>query len=369
MNKKVLFVASVVGHIKAFHLPYLEMFKEKGYEVYVAANRGNNEEEIPFCDKFYDIEFKRNPFNTSIFSSYRKLKSIIFDEKFDIIHCHTPVASVLTRIAARHCKNTTMIYTAHGFHFFKGAPLINWMIYYPVEKFCARYTDKLVTINSEDFERAKRFKFRNDGRAYYIPGVGIDLDRINSIVVDRVKKRKELKIPEDAFLIVSVGELNKNKNHEIVLKALAKINKLNIYYIICGQGRLKDYLNNLIKKLGLENQVNLLGYRSDIIEIDKCADMFAFLSKREGLPVSVMEAMACGLPIVCSRIRGNMDLIYENENGYLSSPNDVNAIAEIFDKVSSSNCIKENMKQKNKNIIMKFDINQVRCHMRKIYFE
>ena len=367
MTKKVLFVASVIRHIIAFHLPYLEMFKEKGYEVYVAAYSDNEKEEIPYCDKFYNIKFNRSPFSPATVYAYKQLKRIVQTDQYDIIHCHTPVASVLTRIAARNCKNTTMIYTAHGFHFFKGAPLINWMIYYPTEKFCARYTDKLITINKEDFDRAKELKLRKNGELYYVPGVGLDLEKINAINIDREVKRKELGVPIDAFLIVSVGELNKNKNHEAIIKALAKINNSNIYYVICGKGVLKDYLGELIKKLSLENQVILLGYRRDIIEINKCADLFAFPSKREGLPVSVMEAMACGLPVVCSNIRGNEDLIENGKGGYLLDfQNNTDLIKHLVRIVSNKNLKK--MMYYNKEKIKKYDINNVKYAMNELYF-
>ena len=156
-NKKVLFTATVVKtHINVFHLPYLKWFKEQGYEVHVAAKNDfvNEPCTIPHCDKFYDINFARFPFSNANIEAYKQLKKIITENDYDIIHCHTPVAGVLTRLAARNCKNTTVIYTAHGFHFFKGAPLLNWLIYYPVERFCARFTDKLITINKEDYERA-----------------------------------------------------------------------------------------------------------------------------------------------------------------------------------------------------------------------
>lgn len=365
---KVLFAASVIGHIKAFHLPYLEMFKQKGYEVHVAAYSDNDKENIPYCDKFYNIKFNRSPFSLETIYAYKQLKRIVQTNKYDIIHCHTPVASVLTRIAARDCKNTTMIYTAHGFHFFKGAPLINWMIYYPVEKLCARYTDKLITINKEDFDRAKKLKLRKSGQSYYIPGVGLDLEKINAINIDREAKRKELGVPIDAFLIVSVGELNRNKNHEIIIKALAKINNPDIYYVICGQGILKEYLNSLIINLGLENKIKLLGYKSDIIEINKCADLFAFPSKREGLPVSVMEAMACGLPILCSDIRGNRDLVKNNISGYVVNHQNVEGFSIELKKLYKSSQLRKKYGMENLVVVKKYSINSVLCKLKSIYF-
>lgn len=330
--KKVLFTATVVKtHINVFHLPYLKWFKEQGYEVHVAAKNDFINEPciIPNCDKFFNINFVRFPFSKINIKVYKELKKIITENNYDIIHCHTPVAGVLTRLAARNSKNTTVIYTAHGFHFFKGAPLLNWLIYYPVERFCARFTDKLITINKEDYERAKRFSLRKNGKVYYVLGVGINLEKIQKLKVDVKQKKIELGMSENTPILLSVGELNKNKNHEAVLQALGKLKDKNIVYLICGCGVLKEYLERKIQELHLENKAKLLGYRSDVIEILKTADLFIFPSKREGLPVSVIEAMAAGLPVIASNVRGNRDLIAK-EN--LFEPEDVAALTNLIKK-------------------------------------
>lgn len=330
--KKVLFTATVVKtHINVFHLPYLKWFKEQGYEVHVAAKNDFINEPciIPNCDKYYDINFARFPFSKANIKAYKQLKKLIQENNYDIIHCHTPVAGVLTRLAAKNNKNTTVIYTAHGFHFFKGAPLINWLIYYPVERFCAGFTDKLITINREDYERAKRFKLRKNGKVYYVPGVGIDLEKIQNLKVDVKQKKAELCIQENTPVLLSVGELNKNKNHEIVLQALNKIKDKNFIYLICGRGILKEYLERKTQELHLENKVKLLGYRSNVIEILKTADLFIFPSKREGLPVSIIEAMTARLSVIASNVRGNRDLITK-EN--LFEPDDIVALTSLIEK-------------------------------------
>lgn len=330
INKKVLFTATITLHIKTFHLPYLKWFKEQGYEVHVAAKNDFINEPciIPNCDKYYDIKFARFPFSKTNIKAYKQLKKLIQENNYDIIHCHTPVAGVLTRLAARKNKNTTVIYTAHGFHFFKGAPLLNWLIYYPVERFCARYTDKLITINKEDYGRAKQFKLRKNGKVYYVPGVGIDLDKIENIKMD-INKKAELGMQENTLVLLSVGELNKNKNHETVLQALSKLKDKNFIYLICGRGVLKEYLERKIQELHLENKAKLLGYRNDVIEILKIADLFIFPSKREGLPISVIEAMVCKLPVIASNVRGNRDLISEAN---LFEPNDVKVLVKLIEK-------------------------------------
>lgn len=370
--KKVLFVATVAKlHIMVFHIPYLEWFKKNGYEVHVAAkNDYENKEEcnIPFCDKFYDLPFERSPLRKSNYYVYKDLKTIIDTDEYEIIHCHTPMGGALGRLAARGArkKGTKVIYTAHGFHFYKGAPLINWLVYYPVEKWLARYTDTLITINKEDYERAKS-KFKSK-RVEYIPGVGIDLEKFNTVEIDRALKRSQLGLPEDAFVVLSVGELNKNKNHEVVIRAISKIDNPNIHYIICGQGELEGYLRSLSKELGLENQVHLLGFRKDIPEICKISDIFAFPSYREGLSVALMEAMANGLPVVCSKIRGNSDLIEDGKGGYLVESGDVEGFAKCINELIVDSRLRSEFGRFNHKKIEKYSIENVLKEMEEIYF-
>lgn len=306
--KKVLFVASVKIHIMSFHLPYLKWFKEQGYEVHVAANSADDCE-IPNCDVFHNINFDRFPYTKNNIKAYNDLKEIIHDNEFNIIHCHTPVASVLTRLATITEKNTTVIYTAHGFHFYDGAPLLNWLIYYPVERLCARFTDKLITINTEDYERAKKWSLRNNGKVYYVPGVGVDFSKFNSSDINVAKKKRELDISEGTKVILSVGELNENKNHEVVIRALSELKNQNFIYLIAGKGHLKDYLEKLIAEKGLVGKVKLLGYRTDINELLKITDLFVFPSKREGLGLALVEAMAMGVNCIASDNRGSRDLL------------------------------------------------------------
>ena len=345
-KKKVLFVATVVKtHINTFHLPFLKMFKEYGWEVHVAAKNDFVDEPcvIPNCDRHFDIDFARSPFSKSNIKAYKQLKQIIETNHYDIIHCHTPVAGVLTRLAARTAKGTTVIYTAHGFHFYQGAPLINWLVYYPVERVCGKFTDKLITINQEDYHRANSWSLRNNGKIYYVPGIGVDLEEIQNISINKVQKKKEIGISNDVKVLLSVGELNKNKNHEIIIRVLSKLTNKNFIYLICGNGELKEYLKNLAKELGVSDKVKFLGYRKDVLEIYKIADLFLFPSKREGLPCSLIEAMACGLPCVSFNCPyGPSEILTDNENGFLIPINDIYTLA---DKV----CIlieKEEMRKK-----------------------
>ncbi|NDL68714.1 glycosyltransferase family 4 protein [Anaerotalea alkaliphila] len=369
--KKVLFVATVVKlHIMVFHIPYLEWFKKNGYEVHVAArNDYENKEEcnVPFCDKLFDLPFERSPIKKNNFYVYKELKNIIDINEYEIIHCHTPMGGAIGRLAARSARKsgTKVIYTAHGFHFYKGAPLINWLIYYPVEKWLARYTDTLITINKEDYERAKS-KFRAK-RVLYIPGVGIDLEKFNTVELDRDLKRSELGLPKDALVVLSVGELNKNKNHEVIIRAIAKINNTNIHYIICGQGKLDEHLWNLSIELGLENQVHLLGFRKDIPEICMISELFAFPSYREGLSVALMEAMANGLPVVCSNIRGNSDLTESGKGGYLVEPDNVEGFAKHIKELIEDSRLRSELGRFNHKKIENYSIENVLKEMEKIY--
>ena len=326
MREKVLIVASVASMIDQFNMPNIRLLQEMGYEVHVACNfeKGNScsLEKIQTLKKllenievkYYQINFERNILKIfSNFSAYKEVKKILEKNKYRFLHCHSPIGGVIGRIAG-YLTQTKVIYTAHGFHFFKGAPLLNWLLYYPIEKYLSRYTEILITINKEDYERAKTFYAK---KVEYIPGVGIDVEKIQNIKVDKEQKRKELGLSMENIVLLSVGELNDNKNHITPIRALAKLNNKNIKYLIAGRGPLESYLKEEIKKLGLENQVKLLGYRNDIYELNKISDIFVFPSKREGLSVALMEAMVCQLLIACSNIRGNRDLIEKYKNGIL----------------------------------------------------
>lgn len=365
-EKKVLFVATVVKtHINVFHLPYLKMLKEMGYKTYVAAKNDfvNEPCVIPYCDNYIDIPFERNPLNKNNISAYRMLKKVIDKENFDIIHCHTPVGGALTRIAARKYrkKGTKVIYTAHGFHFYKGAPLKNWLMYYPAEMLCSYWTDVLITINKEDYALAQR-KMKAK-KIVYVPGVGIDLEKYSGIAVDKEAKKNEMGIPDGKVWILTVGELIKRKNHETLIRAVFGIE--NAYLTIAGRGELYVYLQNLIAELNLSDRVKLLGFRSDISELCSAADMFVFPSFQEGLPVALMEAMASSLPCAVSRIRGNTDLF--DDNSLMFDPHSVNECRTAIEKVLSSDM--EALGKYNKEKISGFDLKKIVTQMNNEYCE
>jgi len=325
-KKKVLFVATVVKtHMMQFHIPYLKMFQEMGWETAVASkNDYENPADcvIPYCDTYYDIPFERLPWKPKNIQSYKMLKKIIDEGNFDIIHCHTPVGAMIARLAALSArkKGTKVIYTAHGFHFFKGAPLLNWLLFYPAEWLLAPVTDVLITINKEDHARA--LKQLHAKRIEYVPGVGIKTEKFRHLVIDRDAKRKSLGYDDKDFLLLTVAEMTANKNHITILKALSllkdKAEFSNMHYLICGRGEMWASLEESAKELGIADHVNFLGYRTDAPELYQASDLFLFVTLREGLSVALMEAMSSGMPIICAKIRGNTDLVDDHVSGVFS---------------------------------------------------
>jgi len=363
---KILYVTTIGGTMD-FFVSFIKQLLKEGNTVDIATNENNSK--VPECYKewgctVYQIDTSRSPLNMGNIKAITQIKELVAKEKYDIVHCHTPVAAMCTRLACRRARKngTRVFYTAHGFHFYKGAPLKNWMLYYPVEKICAHFTDVLITINQEDYALAlKKMKAK---RVEYVPGVGIDLTKFGKATVDMSAKRKELGIPEDATLLLSVGELNENKNHETVIRAISDMN--DVCYIIAGRGLLQEYLQNVINELGMTERVKLLGYRKDIGELCEVADAFIFPSFREGLSVSLMEAMASGLPIVCSRIRGNIDLINEN-GGVLFDPHSIEECKQSIEYLMNTDLIKFGVH--NTERIKEFEIGNVCKIMKDIYFK
>ncbi len=323
MKKKVLFVATVVKtHMMQFHLPYLKLFQDMGWETAVASrNDYENPEDcrIPYCDTYYDIPFERMPWKPKNVTAYRMLKKIIDEGNYDIIHCHTPVGAMIARLAALSArkKGTKVIYTAHGFHFFTGAPLLHWLLFYPAEWLLAPVTDVLITINREDYARAR--KTMKAKRIEYVPGVGIDTRKFHPDAAVRQEKRRELGFGEEDFLMLTVAEMTKNKNHITHLKALALLKDreefARMHYLIVGRGEQWESLEQSARELGIADHIHFLGYRTDAPDFYRCCDLFLFMPFREGLSVALMEAMGSGMPILCTKIRGNTDLIDDGVSG------------------------------------------------------
>ena len=340
MKKKVLFVATVVKtHIMQFHIPYLRMFQQMGWETAVAARNDYENPpdcQIPYCDEYYNIPFERAPWKSRNIRAYRALKKVIDEGNYDLIHCHTPVGAAIARLAALNARKrgTKVIYTAHGFHFFTGAPMMNWLVFYPAEWLLSFVTDVLITINREDYVRAK--KHLHAKRLEYVPGVGIDTQKFRQVEKDPMEKRRELGYDGEDFLILTVAEMTRNNNHITLLKALSLLRDTPefsyMHYLICGLGEVWETLVYEAKVLGVADHVHFLGYRKDVRELYACSDLFAFMPFREGLSVALMEAMSSGMPVVCSRIRGNRDLIQDGVSGVFAE-NNPEAVAEAILKL------------------------------------
>lgn len=372
-SKRVLIVATVVKtHIMQFHIPTLKLFKDMGWETAVAArNDYSNPEDcqIPYCDQFYDIPFERIPFMPKNVECYKTLKDIIDRGNYQIIHCHTPVGSVLGRLAARKTRKegTRVLYTAHGFHFYRGAPLLNWMLYFPVEKICSYFVDAILTINKEDWAFAKKH-FQNT-RVLYLPGIGIDVDIYSQECDNGIDFQSILNLSKKENIVISVGEMTANKNHKTVIKALTFPKMKNVHYVIVGSGMCRPRLEEYAAKLNVSNRVHFLGYRKDIAELLHASDVFVFPSYREGLPVALMEAMAAGVPIVASRIRGNVDLIEDGVNGFLCDPEDAEGFADQIQKLLDEPNLAAQFRKNGLEKIKCFDQSIVAEQLRNIYCE
>lgn len=328
--KRVLMLASVASMIDQFNMPNIALLQKLGHEVDVACNfiEGNTCSDARVAElkqklqdmhvHCYQIDFARNIRHMGQnMKALWQVEALMKQNTYAFCHCHSPIGGVVARIAGHRTK-TKVIYTAHGFHFYQGAPIVNWLVYYPVEKVLSRWTDVLITINHEDYKLAKKkFKMK---KLTYVPGIGIDTQRECLSQKEKEEKRKELGIPQDAFLITNAAEFTPNKNQKTVIEAIEQLHNPNIYFVMCGIGEKKAELEQYVKEHGLEEHIRFVGFRNDLHEILQTSDCFVLSSFREGLSVALMEAMAEGLPVVCSRIRGNVDLIKDGKGGILVSP-------------------------------------------------
>ncbi len=377
--KKALMMASVAGMIDGFNRDNMTILQELGFQVEIACNfeygsQNNQDRDQKFRlemeeagIKTYQLPVPRSPIKLrAIFRAYRKMEKICKENRYQLVHCHSPVGGVVARFAClgQRKKGTKVIYTVHGFHFFKGAPLKNWLLYYPVERFISRFTDLLITINKEDYKRAQTFHAK---KVAYIPGVGIDVVKFKEAKKGRKQKRAELGIEKDQIVFLSVGELRVLKNHETAIRAMARLKNKNFTYLLVGDGDLHRYLEELAQSLGIGDHVRFLGYRQDVAEICGAADIFVFPSLREGLSVAFMEAMSAGLPVVASKIRGNADLIENGKGGYLNSPKDIEGFSKSLDKLENNSKIRRLMGERNAVEIMKYDQKIVNQKMKTLY--
>ena len=368
--KKVLFVATVASHIKAFHEPYLKLFKDNGYKTYVVANNNlSHDEEICYCDEFISISIERSPYKFANIKAIRQLRKIINKEKFDIIHCHTPMGSVVTRLAAKTARKkygTKVIYTAHGFHFYKGAPKKNWLIFYPVEKYLAKYTDMIITINKEDYDLAKRKFSKRCKNIKYFEGVGIKKEKLNFIMSENDKDilRKSLGLKNSDYILIYPAELSKRKGQIWLINAISKLlqNNSDIHLLLPGRDSLNGVCQKLVDDLNLKNQIHFLGYRNDIPCLLKISNASLSTSYQEGLPVNIMEAMSVGLPVIVTSCRGNSDLVENGENGFIidrNSENSSNIFVEKILEIKNNPNLEKKIKKNNLAKVKMFNVENI----------
>lgn len=371
-NKKACILASVCSMIDQFNLPNIELLQSNGYEVHVVTNFENgsttSQERVNQVRQMLEdqgVKTIHMPIPRSIFSfkgilnSLAQMKRLCKENTYELIHCHSPIGGVIARLGGRKSRkahDTKMIYTAHGFHFYKGAPKQNWLIFYPIEWICSFFTDVLITINTEDYAFAK--KHMKAGKVEYVPGIGIDMDKYQTGKLP--EKRQEFGIGPDELIFFSVGELNENKNHITAIRAMEP----GTHYLIAGRGNKEEELKAAAKERQVD--LRLLGYRTDIQDLLRMADVFVFPSYREGLSVSLMEAMSCGLPCVVSKIRGNVDLIDDGKGGYQCDPASVDAFAKAINSVKNTD-IRTQMGKWNRQKIENFSKARVMEKLATIY--
>src|SRR5690625_855661 len=369
MVNKILYCATVDYHFKAFHLPYMRWFKEQGWQVDIAAS---GEIDLPYTDNKYNIPIKRSPYHQSNMHAYKILKEIIDKNDYNIIHCHTPLGGVLARLAARQArrKGTKVIYTAHGFHFCKGAPVLNWFIYYPIERYLSRYTDSLITINNEDFNLAINHQFKAKN-IEHIFGVGIDTDKFKPVNENKKSAlRQSFGYQSDDFLLFNAGEFNKNKNQQFLIYAIKKLEKTqpNIKLLLAGEGEMLEKCHNLAIKLGISHLIDFLGFRKDIQDILAACDLAVASSFREGLPVNIMEAMSSGLPILAVENRGHRDLVSHYKNGLIIKNWNVDKFAEQVRLLAYKNEFRTQLGENGRKMIVeKFSTKKVLMELSRIY--
>lgn len=357
--------------ITNFSRPCLETAIEMGYKVFLGVNRNNPENlecELPI--QLYDSHTYRSIFNLKDnIIAYKNLMKILKNNDIEVIHCNTPIGGLIGRICGKKAKIKHIIYTAHGFHFYKGAPFINNTLFKWAESLMAHWTDVIITMNEEDYQAAQKFKLKPGGKVFYVHGVGIDTEAYKKVKVNEKKKRVELGLNDDDIIFISMGDLVKRKNYKTAIKAIKKTNNSKVHYLICGVGPEMDNLTKLSKSLGIDKQVHFLGFRSDVNELLKISNIFLFTSLQEGLPRSLMEAMASGLPCVVSDIRGNRDLIIEGKGGYLVKKNNVDEYAKRINELIQNRELRIQMEKENIERIKAFSVKKVKKRIEDIYKE
>ena len=368
--KKLLFISNISNAFTNFIIPSIKTAQELNFEFHMAANySGFNDDPKKYPVTMHHLDLKRSPFHPANIKAYKQLLGVMKNEEFDYIHCNTPVGGLIGRLAGKKCKVKKIIYQVHGFHFYKGAPLFNHTVLKWAEKLMARWTDAIITINSEDFEAAKKFRLKKGGKVYFVHGVGITLSDFEGLSQKREEKRAELQLNDTDVALISAGDLILRKNYATAIRAIAKCENPSLHYFICGKGPEKENLEALARELGVEKQIHFLGFRADVKELMAASDIFLFSTLQEGLPRSMMEAMASGLPCVASEIRGNVDLIENGKNGYLCPAADDSAFSKAIENLADNPELRLKISKENLEKIKQYDVSVVEKEIRAIYEE
>ena len=369
---KVLLTATVQSHICQFHKPLVEVLHRHGYEIHVAARDNLAEKnglKLDFVDKVYNVPFARSPKSKDNLRAYKELKGIIEKEHYEIIHCNTPMGGIVTRLAAKKAriKGTKVYYTAHGFHFYKGAPKKNWIVFYPIERFFSRITDKVITITQEDYKLASQ-KFHCE--VEHIHGVGVDGKRYHSVSnEEKGELKKKLGFLEEEKIILCVGELLPNKNQKMIIYAMKDLVSQypNIKLLLAGNGPERENLEMLILDNDLEKRVTMLGYVTNLQEYQQIADVSVTCSKREGLPLNVVEAMLSGTPVVATKNRGHRELICDGKNGFLIEVDDYHSLSKRILTLLADNKVYERIQTSAPNYAQSYTFDNVKRELTKVY--
>lgn len=369
-TRRVLYVAVSQGHLSVFHNPYLNWLRDRGYIVDIAARAVDG---FPLAehDNFHAIEFARSPFSLGNIHAFFRLLRILRGESYTIVHTHTPVPSALTRLAARFAKGRpTVVYTAHGFHFFPRAPVVNWLTWFSLEWLLTRLTDIVVTINSWDLHAAQRLLRAQ--RARLIPGIGVNLERFRPLQAElRAAMRRELGINDDAFVMLYIAEFIPRKNHAFLVDAFAEIRRYlpQAELVLVGDGPLQEAVACRAALLGVRDAVRLLGFRRDIPEIASCADLAVSSSLHEGLGIGLAEGMACGLPVVASDDRGHAELVLEGETGFLFEQNNASAFVDHVLYLARDPALRAQFGEAGQKHVRKFELESAMAAMQPVYRE
>lgn len=373
--KKVLIIAHVISHIKAFHIPYIEWFKNNGYEVHVMTNAQGAE--LPCCDKLYDLDIERSPFSIKNLKAIKEAKKIIDAEDYELVHCHTPMGGVIGRLSSLKArkKGTKVLYTAHGFHFYKGAPIINWLLYYTVEKMLSFFTDCIITINEEDYRKASKSFATKKTAVEKISGVGVDISKFSPLTKEEKQNLKKEYGYDGKLLLIYAAEFIKRKNHKFLIDSISEISKAhpNVKLLFCGTGILFERMQEYAKEKGVYDFIDFLGYRTDMPDLYGISDCILTSSYQEGLATNVIEGMATGLPAVATDIRGHRDVVENGKNGYLFKVDDteefVNAVKKLIDSEERYNAFSENAIIRAKDFNLENSIKQTEAIYKKYGIE